>query len=135
VTHRRKTESRRAIEFAAILALIGLAFAAVALWRHHALRAAVFAAAGLAALALAVLVRPAWLVLFRLWMALGEGLGWVMTRVILTVFYFAVLTPIGLLRRLAGKPTLNTAWRDGKPSYWVDKESVEPSIERYTKRY
>jgi hypothetical protein len=135
VTHRRKSEARRAIEFAAILAGVGLAFAALALWRHHAHRAVVFAGAGLAALALALLVRPVWLALFRLWMTLGAGLGWVMTRVLLTVFYFAILTPFGLFRRMAGKPTLDTTWRDGKPSSWIDREPVEPTIERYAKRY
>lgn len=135
MAHRKKSESRRAIEFAVILACMGLVFAALAVWRHHTLRGAVFAGAGIVALALALLVRPVWLLLFRLWMKFGEALGWVMTRVILTLFYFAILTPYGLVRRLMGKPTLDTAWRDGRVSYWVSKEPVEASVERYAKRY
>ena len=132
---RRKSEYRQALEFAVVLAVLGVAFAGISLMRHHGARAAAFAGAGLAALALALLARPVWLFVFRKWMKLAEGMGWVMTRVILSLFYFLILTPFGLVRRLMGKPTLDTAWRDGKASYWIDKEPAEPSLERYAKRF
>lgn len=132
---RLKTENRRALEFAAILAVAGVGFGALSLWRHHTGRAAIFAGAGVAALALALVARPLWIRLFRLWMGLAEALGWVMTRVLLTVFYFLVLTPVGLFRRWTGRPTLDTAWRDGKASYWIDKDPVEPTVDRYAKRF
>jgi hypothetical protein len=135
MARRQKSEERKALEFAAILACAGLAFAAVALLKHHGARAATYAGAGIGVLAVAVIVRPLWLRFFRLWMKLAEGMGWVMTRVLLSVFYYAILTPFGWARRLSGNPTLDTAWRDGKTSYWIDKEPVERSIERYMKRY
>src|SRR5689334_5277106 len=37
------------------------------------------------------------------WMLLGHVLGWVNTRVILSVVFFIVITPIGVLRRILGK--------------------------------
>jgi len=135
MSRRKKSEYRKSLEFAVILAVLGLAFGAVSMLRHHGMRAWVFAGAGLAALALALVARPFWLFLFRSWMKLAEGVGWVMTRVILTLFYFLVLTPFGVFRRLTGNPTLDTAWRDRKPSYWIAKETVPASIERYGKRY
>jgi hypothetical protein len=135
VPRAKKTEARRALEFALILAGAGVAFAGLALWRHHATRAALFAGAGLGALALALAVRPLWLAFFRAWMKLAEGMGWVMTRVLLTVFYFLLVTPFGLIRRLSGKPTLDTTWRTGRRTYWIDKEPVPSTIERYKKRY
>jgi len=46
-----------------------------------------------------------------------------------------VLTPFGIVMRFLGKETLDTAWRDGKTTYWIDKEPVEASLERYAKRY
>lgn len=135
MARRKKSEYRRALEFAVILAILGVAFAALSLLRHHGSRAAIFAGAGLGALALALVARPVWLAFFRVWMKLAEGMGWVMTRVILSLFYYVILTPFGWARRLSGNPTLDTAWRDGKSSYWIDKEPVEASIERYMKRY
>ena len=135
MARRKKSEYRRAVEFAGILAGLGGISAAVALFRGHGTRAAVFLGLGLGALALALAARPVWLGFFRLWMKLAEGMGWVMTRLILSLFYFVILTPFGWARRLTGNPTLDTAWRDGKASYWIDKEPIEPSLERYAKRY
>lgn len=132
---KRKTEYRRSLEFAAILALAGLVFGGISWWRGHGGRAAIFAGSGVGVLALALALRPLWLAFFRLWMKLAEGMGWVMTRVILSVFYYLVLTPFGLVRRVMGQPPLDTAWHDGKATYWIDKEPVEPTIERYAKRY
>jgi hypothetical protein len=130
-----KTESRRAVEFAWMLAGLSLAAAAFASWRHHPVRAAVAAGVGAIAVAVAFLLPRVWILAFRAWMKLAEGMGWVSTRVILALFYLLVLTPFGLVRRLSGKPTLDTAWRDGKATYWVEREPVEASIERYAKRY
>jgi hypothetical protein len=132
---KKKSEYRQALEFAALLAVLGVAFAAISLWRHHISRASVFAGVGLGALALAVVARPVWVRAFRLWMKLAEGMGWVMTRVLLTVFYVLILTPFGWVRKITGNPTLDTTWRDGKPSFWVEKEPVESTVDRYAKRY
>lgn len=135
MARRKKSEYRLALEFAAILAGLCVVFAAVSLYRHHGTRAAVLAGGGLAALTLALVARPVWLAFFRLWMKLAEGMGWVMTRVILTLFYFLILTPFGWVRHLSGNPTLDTVWRDGKASYWIDREPVEASLDRYAKRF
>ena len=132
---KQKSEYRKSLEFAAILALAGLVFGGISWWRGHGGRAAIFAGVGVGALVVAVAVRPLWLAFFRLWMKLAEGMGWVMTRVILSVFYYLVLTPFGLVRRVMGEPPLDTAWRDGKTTYWIDKEAVEATVERYGKRF
>ena len=132
---KKKTESRQALEFALILAGIGVVFGGISYWRGHIGRAEIFAGVGVGALVVALVVRPLWVRFFRLWMKLAEGMGWVMTRVLLTIFFFLFLTPFGIVMKLFGKTTLDTAWRDGKTTYWIDKEPVEASLERYAKRY
>lgn len=42
----------------------------------------------------------------KLWFGLSALLGTVMSKVILTLTFFLVLTPMGLFRRLCGKDTL-----------------------------
>jgi hypothetical protein len=42
----------------------------------------------------------------RAWMALAERLSWVTTRIVLAIAFFAVLTPIGAVRRLSGADPL-----------------------------
>lgn len=59
------------------------------------------------------LLRP----VYRGWMRVGEVLAWVNTRVILTLIFFLVVTPIGLLMRLFGRSPIATARND---SYWTD---------------
>lgn len=56
---------------------------------------------------------------YRGWMRLGEVLGWVNTRILLTLIFFLVVTPIGLLMRLFGRSPIAVARRD---SYWTDVE-------------
>ena len=62
------------------------------------------------------LLRP----VYRGWMRLGEVLAWVNTRIILTLIFFLVVTPIGLLMRLFGRSPIAVAKRND--SYWSDVE-------------
>jgi hypothetical protein len=59
----------------------------------------------------------------RAWMALSRVLSMVMTYVILTIMFFLVITPIGLMLRLAGKDLLQVRADKKKDSYWV---AVDP---------
>ena len=45
----------------------------------------------------------------KLWFGLSAVLGAVMSRVILSLVFFLVLTPVGLIRRAMGKDTLKLA--------------------------
>jgi cell division protein FtsW (lipid II flippase) len=61
------------------------------------------------------LLRP----VYRAWMRLGEVLAWINTRIILTLVFFLVVTPIGIVMRLFGKSPISTQRRE---SYWTDVE-------------
>ena len=50
-------------------------------------------------------------------MALAEGLSFVMTRVVLGIVFFLVVTPIGAIKRLTGWDPLRRRSRPA-PSYW-----------------
>lgn len=58
----------------------------------------------------------------RLWFGLSGLLGAVMSKVILSVIYFVVLTPVGLLRRALGKDTLRLRdFKKGAGSVFVTR--------------
>lgn len=44
--------------------------------------------------------------IYKTWMAVGHVLGWINTRIILGVIYYGLLTPMGLVMRLAGRDTM-----------------------------
>jgi hypothetical protein len=132
---RKKTEAQQARQFGLVLPVVLGLVGGLALWRGHpALAAGAFAAAPIV-LAVAFAAPGLWRHAFRGWMRGAEGLSWLMTRVVLSVFFFVVLTPFGLVMRLVGRTPLDLAWEDGRPSYWIDKPPGEYTLERYEKQY
>ena len=73
----------------------------------------------------ALVYPPALRTFQRLWMGLAECMGWVMTRVILTVVFYLVLTPIGFFLRMTGKDLLGRHPQAGQGSYWKERNSSE----------
>ena len=61
----------------------------------------------------------------KVWMTLALLMGWLMTRVILAVVFYAVVTPIGLLLRLSGKDFMNRHFPGKEESYWLDHAKRE----------
>jgi hypothetical protein len=84
---------------------------------------------GVAGLFLALgLIRPAWLgVIEPAWMKLAEVLGAVMSRVILTLAFILVITPLGLVRRLFAGDTLGLRPDPKTETYWVPIEQSGPT--------
>ena len=103
--------------------------------RISARRAAIVASTAGAVLVCTSAFFPLWLKAFRVWMKFAEVLSWVMTRVLLSIFFFLVLTPTGLVMRLFGRAPLDLAWKDGRPTYWIDKPETEHTVERYEKQF
>lgn len=101
---------------------VGAVFALIALWpvviRGGDLR--VWAAIPAALLIVPALVWPSSLLrVYKGWMAVGNVLGWINTRIILGAVFYFVVTPIGAVRRLLGKDPMGTKSRPGIESYRV----------------
>jgi hypothetical protein len=56
---------------------------------------------------------------YRLWMTVGEALGWLNTRIILGVLFYALFTPMGLFMRLRGKDPMRRTLAPEVESYRV----------------
>ncbi|MEO7724871.1 MAG: hypothetical protein ABIU29_09335 [Chthoniobacterales bacterium] len=66
----------------------------------------------------------------RFWLGLSIVLGAIMTPVILTIFFFAVVTPVGLLQRLFGKRSVELRFRTGEESYWRKRPVRDADYEK-----
>jgi hypothetical protein len=53
------------------------------------------------------------------WMWVGHILGWINTRILLGIVFYALLTPIGLVFRLMGKDTMRQAFAESSTTYRV----------------
>lgn len=59
----------------------------------------------------------------RAWYKLAEGMGWVMSKVMLTLVFFVFLFPVALLSRVFGKKdSLQLKKKSG--SYWTERNHV-----------
>ena len=111
-----------------------LILASVSWWRGHELAPRVMGALGVPLVALG-LVAPALLApVERAWMAMAEVLGRINTRIILTVIFYAIVTPLGWVRRWRHDP-LNRRMHDGRSSNWVRRERVPVDPARYRHQF
>ena len=66
----------------------------------------------------------------RLWFAIGHMLGWINARILLTLLFLVVITPVGLAMRLFGRDPLRRCWRDRRGGW-----SPYPASRRDTRHY
>ena len=93
-----------------------------------------FLGAGAALIALGLLLPRSLRWPNRAWMALAEVLAFVMTRVVLAVVYFLIVTPIGVVKRLTGwDPLSRRGGRGG--SYWRPYPERQKDPRHYEKMY
>ena len=73
--------------------------------------------------------------LHKIWMAFAIILGNIVSTVILWVFFFAVITPIGIITRLSGKDFLDRSLDAKRPSYWRHRSRKSSEPESYEHQY
>jgi hypothetical protein len=102
--------------------LFALFFGLVPLWRHHGLHLWPWMLA--AVLWLAALIKPTTLgYLYRGWTRLGLALGWLNTRVILTLLYAIAIVPVGVAMRIFGRDRMARKLERDRASYRVASRS------------
>lgn len=65
--------------------------------------------------------------LYWLWMKLALILGWINTRIILSIVFYVVILPFGLVMRLFGKDPMHRTFSDKMQSYRV--KSNQPNTD------
>ncbi len=83
---------------------------------------AVAAAFLVPAIAVPRLLRP----LNRLWHRFGLGLARVVSPIVLGLLFYLVVTPIGLVMRLAGKDPLRLQRDPKADTYWIERNPPGP---------
>src|SRR3989344_712142 len=68
---------------------------------------------------------------YRFWMGFAVIMGWFMSRLILTILFYLVITPLGLLARAVGKDFLGLRKTGGTNSYCQKRdEKLKEQYER-----
>jgi hypothetical protein len=113
-----------------VLALLGVIF----LLRHR-VAAPYFLAVG------ALLILPSLIVprvlkhIYIAWMALAVVLGFVVSGILLILFFFLVITPVGLVARCLGNDFLNLKLDRRAASYWMPREHKSKTPAEYERQF
>jgi len=73
--------------------------------------------------------------LYKPWMALAVLMGFVMTRILLTLIFVLLFIPTGLLMRLFGRDPLRRKLDPDAKTYWIRKQYDPKSRERLERYY
>ena len=73
--------------------------------------------------------------IYLIWMTFATILGWLMTRVILSLIFYLILTLIGLILRLFGKQFIELRWNKTDSTYWNYRSMHVLEMEKYEKQF
>jgi hypothetical protein len=84
-----------------------------------------FVQLALVAVAVALIIPAVFKPVACLWYSFSELLGTVMSRVVLTLVFFLVITPMGILKRLfSRKRMLTEEWKKGRETVFTFRDKV-----------
>jgi hypothetical protein len=78
---------------------------------------------GLAGLIVPMALGP----LFGVWMKLGEVLAWINTRIILTILYYGLIVPTGMILRMTGKDPMRLKFERDVDTYRIVRAKRQAS--------
>jgi hypothetical protein len=109
-----RAESRMPSErsFGLSVGLASVAFGALLTWRGRDRTGALLALTGVVLVCGGLLAPAALRIPNRIWWRFASLLGWINSRILLTLFFFVVLTPAGCLMRLFGRSPLRSVRPD-----------------------
>ena len=129
-----KSGKKELREFGLTIGIILVILGALALWRGKPV-SAYFLIGGAAFITLGLLLPRPLKPLQKAWMGFSVVIGFFVSRIILFVLFYAVLTPIGLIARLVGKDVLDQRLDRKSASYWREKEPAVKTKESYENQY
>jgi hypothetical protein len=78
-----------------------------------------------------VMLKP----LYIIWMVFALILGWFMTRLILSILFYFIITPIGLIGKLCGQKFLGNDFTASTNSYWNLRDSKTELNQDYENQF
>ncbi len=116
-----KSTNKEIRKFSLLVGIVSAGIAAVLFWKDSSIYLYFLVFAGILltfGLAVPLLLKP----VHKIWMSIAVVLGWIMTRIILSILFYLIMTPIGLIARNTKKDFLSLTFKPGHDSYWIPKD-------------
>jgi hypothetical protein len=134
VNHDARVTGAQARKTAMVVAAVLLSIAAWNVYRGRTTLVIIFGSLG-ALLVITGLFIPSAARLFHVgWMRLAAALGYVNSRILLTLMFYGAITPYGFVSRLVGRDPLR---RRGKKleSYWIERKTTKQTREQFERLF
>ncbi len=129
-----KTDTATLRKFGLVVGGVFVALGLFFLWRHpH--RTPYFVWPGGVLMALGAVLPRVLKWIYLAWMCLAVLLGFVMSHVLLVLFFYLVVFPIGLAARIAGKDFLSLKLDREAKSYWLKRNDAPKTAADYEKQF
>jgi hypothetical protein len=129
-----KTGDRELRKFGLVVGGVFAALGLLFLWRHPG-RSPYFLWPGGVLMLLGVVLPRMLKWVYVAWMSLAFVLGFIMAHVILTLFFFLIITPIGLVAWLFGQDFLSLKLDRTAKSYWIPRDPKAKSLKEYERQF
>ena len=118
-------------KFGLTIGLIFLAIGLVFIWKNSIqIHSIFFILIGLYLTIFGILLPKKLSIIYKYWMILALVLGWFVSRIILTILFFLIITPIGYTMKILGKDILNISNKKNTTSFWILKNSSYKNLEK-----
>ena len=129
-----KTDAKTLRKFGLVVGGVFVALGLFFLWRHPN-RTPYFVWPGATLVVLGAILPGALKWIYLAWMAVAVLLGFIVSHILLAVFFYLVVFPIGLLARLVGKDFLSLKLDREAKSYWLKRSDAPKSAADYEKQF
>lgn len=129
-----KSGKKELREFGLTIGVILVILGALALWRQRStypyllIMGAIFVMLGLIK---SGILKP----LQKIWMGVAVVVGFFVSRIILFILFYAVLTPSGIITRILGKDILDQKIDKNCASYWKEASGQTKDRKSYENQY
>jgi formate-dependent nitrite reductase membrane component NrfD len=65
---------------------------------------------------------------YKIWMKFGEFIGGIMSKIMMTILYFGIFTPVSIFLKIIGKDLLDKKIDKSRTSYWIERETQPQSM-------
>lgn len=127
-------DPRRARQSALMVGAVLLLIAGWNVWKDRPLVYGIAGACGLLLILIGLISPAASRVFYKGWMRFAGVLGYVNSRILLSLMFYLVITPYGLVMRLFGRDTMNRRGA-GKQSYWISRTKTRQDGPQYERLF
>jgi hypothetical protein len=102
---------------------VGAVFCLLAFWmflkNHFPLVLTIFGIVGMLLMVMGLIFPKALKEIYKVWMGMAFAIGWVVSRILLAILFFLVITPIGFIAHLFRNEFMDIKMNRVRDTYWV----------------